>query len=77
MDPRRPGILSPVMHMESKELRDLLSRNAVAKGIVEAMTEEQRKLFLTRLQEKKNPDEQMEYINSIVGWQKGHPPYQC
>ena len=71
------GILFSVMYMESKELRDLLSRNAVAKGIVEAMTAEQRKLFLKRLDGKKTQDEKMEYINSIVGWQEGHPPYQC
>ena len=64
------------MERYSEEVSRLLDYNAVAKGIVDAMTEEQRALFLRRLEQKGSWAEKKEYIDSLVGWQEGHPPYQ-
>ena len=74
---RRAGKLSPVMKMNEREKELFLSRNAVGKGIVEAMTPEQRKLFWERVEALPGEPEKREYLNSLVGWQEGHPPYQC
>ncbi len=53
-----------------------LGKNAAAKAMVEAMRPEEREKFLRRVAGARSPEELTDAVNSLVGVQRGHPPYQ-
>ena len=57
------------------ELDEALAENAVAKLRFEGLSPADREAFLRRA-EGAGLAETKELLNELVGWQKGHPPYQ-
>lgn len=53
-----------------------LAANAQALIRFDAMTPEQKKRVLDRVRGLKTMEETQDFVNSLVGWQEGHPPYQ-
>ena len=53
-----------------------LNRNAVAKAIVRNMDPSQREELRRRSLKVKSPEEMEAFVDGIVGWREGHPPYQ-
>ena len=53
-----------------------LGKNAAAKAMYEAMRPEERAKFRRRLAGARSPEELTEAVNALVGFQRGHPPYQ-
>ena len=53
-----------------------LSENAAAMLRFDAMPEEEKRAVLERAQSIQTMDEMKAYLDSVVGWKKGHPPYQ-
>ena len=79
-----PGILAPgVMDVQEPlygngirgVLDEALAENAVAKLRFEGLSPADREAFLHRA-EGAGLAETKELLNELVGWQKGHPPYQ-
>jgi len=56
--------------------REALSKNGKALQFWCAMTEQERQQRLGEVKKLRAPQEIEEYVNEIVGWEKGHPPYQ-
>ena len=53
-----------------------LAANAQAMIRFDAMTPEEKKRVLDQARGLKSMKETQEFVNSLVGWQEGHPPYQ-
>ena len=53
-----------------------LSENAEAMLRFDAMTETEKRAVLARARKIESMDEMKAYIDTLVGCEKGHPPYQ-
>jgi|GEM_PF-923513 len=53
-----------------------LTENAAAQRVYETMTPEDREKLRRRVAEASSPDQLREIVDSMVGSQPGHPPYQ-
>ncbi len=53
-----------------------LGKNAAAKAMVEAMSPDEREKFRRRCAGARTRRELDAAIDGLVGWQRGHPPYQ-
>ena len=53
-----------------------LGKNAAAKAAYEAMEPEARERFRSRVSGARTRAEVREAVNALVGWQRGHGPYQ-
>ena len=53
-----------------------LDRNAAAGALVRAMDEASRAELRRRARELRTPEELDAFVDGLLGWQKGHPPYQ-
>lgn len=58
------------------DLEEALAENAIAKARFNAMPDGERKEFLRRAREIRGLEEQKKLLNELVGWKKGHEPYQ-
>ena len=59
-----------------ERLREALAQNGAALDEVAAMTEEERRTLYVRAEAVSDPAEMVALVNSVVGSQIGHPPYQ-
>ena len=55
---------------------EALVGNAEALMRFEAMTEEEKRKTLMEARALHTPEEYRRYVDSMVGWQEGHGPYQ-
>ena len=53
-----------------------LTENATAKAMYDAMLPDAQEKLRRRAAKAGSPEELKEVIDSLVGWQIGHPPYQ-
>lgn len=53
-----------------------LGKNAAAKAMYEAMEPREQEKFRRRAARAGSPEELDDAVNSLVGFQRGHPPYQ-
>ena len=60
----------------SDEFHRALTENAAAQALYEAMDEKSREKLRQRAGRARSREELKEIIDSAVGWQTGHPPYQ-
>ncbi len=58
------------------DLEEALAENAVARARFSAMPDEKRKEFLLRARKAHGLEEQKKLLDELVGWKKGHEPYQ-
>ena len=53
-----------------------LTENAAAIERFDAMTADEKRAVIERARKIETIQEMKAYIDSLVGWEKGHPPYQ-
>ena len=53
-----------------------ITSNGEALSIYNAMLPEEQSAFRRRAEQAASREELKEMINDLVGWKKGHPPYQ-
>ena len=61
---------------DADDLTWALEKNAAAKAAFEAMDLPAREKFRRRAAAARTPEELTDAVNSLVGFQIGHPPYQ-
>ncbi len=54
----------------------VLAQNGKALEYYAAMTPGQRQSVLDKARHIRSAEEMRNYVNSLVGWEEGHPPYQ-
>ena len=59
-----------------ESFREALERNGKAVIWWEAMTDEERAQHLHAVSALRGPQEMEAYVDNLVGWEIGHPPYQ-
>ena len=57
--------------------REALNKNAKALEYWAAMTPRERQVRTQAVSRLTKPEEIEAYVNDLVGWEMGHPPYQC
>jgi len=58
------------------DFEEALSENAIAKARFEGLTDADKNAFLQRVRSAGSKDAMKPLLDELVGWQKGHAPYE-